>query len=295
MANPRGVSSILFCPADDLVKLQKLPARRIAAVALDLEDAVAAERRGLARQLVIDHAAQIMQSSTLYVRINAIGSKDHMPDLESVVRAGPHGVIVPKVESGSEVVQFFHSLDSLGATPLRVIVMIETALGLLSMRDVAFAVSERVETLMLGTADLCADLGVSLSADERELDAARSSIVAVARATGLAAPLDGPDLDLGMSGFQASCERSRRQGFAGRVCLTPAQAIAAENVYEYATPEEISFSKSVVEAFRSAQSNGASVAKVGNTFIDPPVYRRALQILEIQNSDPHSKEEHVRS
>ncbi|MGC0239501.1 HpcH/HpaI aldolase/citrate lyase family protein [Arthrobacter sp. SD76] len=295
MANTLGVSSILFCPADDVLKLQKLPGRRIASVALDLEDAVALERRELARQLIIDHAPQIKQSSTLYVRINAIGSKDHMPDLKAAVMAGAHGVIVPKVESCSEVVQFFHSLDSVGAAPLRVIVMIETALGLLNMREIAFAESDRVETLMLGTADLCMELGISLSSDERELDTARSSIVAVARAAGLAAPLDGPDLDLGMSAFQASCERSRRRGFSGRVCLTPAQAHAAESAYEQATAEEVSFSKSVVEAFRSAQSNGASVTKVNDMFIDPPVYRRALQILERQNSDANSEETNVRS
>jgi citrate lyase subunit beta/citryl-CoA lyase len=158
--------------------------------------------------------------------------------------------------------------------------MIETARGLVNITAIATAAPGRIETLVLGTADLATDLGLTPSVAEPELASYRAIVVASARAAGLAGPIDGPELNLDAVDFSTSCERSRRSGFSGRVCLTPDQALAARTAYTQLAQDELDRLRNLVAAFEAARADGLAVARIDGIFVDPPVYRQARRALD---------------
>ncbi len=114
-ARPRR--SCLTVPGDDERKLAKAAQLDADEVILDLEDAVADDRKAIARDCVARALAELeWRAPTVAVRVNR-GSAD---DLELVRTARPDVVVLPKVESPDEVADL----------PVPVEAQIETARGL---------------------------------------------------------------------------------------------------------------------------------------------------------------------
>lgn len=277
----RTPPALLFCPADDENKVRRLPDRRVSAVVLDLEDAVAPAKRDLARQLLRDIGPAVATAVRTYVRVNAWGSDDFAPDIEVAVGLPIAGILLPKVEDPEQV----RALDKAiavrevpGSTP-RILPMIETAEGLINVREIARSAPGRIETLVLGTADLATDLGLTPSADEHELEPYRAEVVVAARAAGLPGPIDGPELNLESTDFDEKCKRSARAGFSGRVCLTPSQAEQAATAYTELAPAALRRLLNLVEDFEAMHADGVAVARIDGVFVDSPVYRQARRAL----------------
>src|ERR687886_229712 len=92
--------SCLTAPGDDERKLAKAASLEPDEVVLDLEDAVAPERKDAARETVARALRDLdWCAATVAVRVNR-GSAD---DLALVAEARPDVVVVPKVESRDEV------------------------------------------------------------------------------------------------------------------------------------------------------------------------------------------------
>lgn len=273
--------ALLFCPADDESKIRRLPDRGVAAVVLDLEDAVVPARREAARQLLSGIGPTIAAAVRTYVRVNAWGSDDLALDIAVALRLPIAGILLPKVEDPQQVEALDKEIAASkdpGCAP-RILSMIETAKGLINVRDIAHAAPGRIETLVLGTADLATDLGLTLSTDEPELAPYRAAVVAAARAAGLPGPVDGPGLNLGAGDFVETCKRSSRAGFFGRVCLTPNQAKVAGKAYTELAPAELHRLLNLVAVFETMHADGVAVARIDGVFVDPPVYRQARRSL----------------
>src|SRR5206468_12559383 len=91
--------SCLTVPGDDERKLAKAAALAVDEVILDLEDAVAPERKDEARETVGRALRDLAWSApTVAIRVNR-GSRD---DLELVRTVRPDVVVLPKVESRVE-------------------------------------------------------------------------------------------------------------------------------------------------------------------------------------------------
>jgi len=274
----------LFCPAIDQTKVAKLDQRGAAAIVLDLEDAVAPQARPQARDIIRIHLSRLASHVPTYVRVNVVDSDDGDLDLELASELRPHGIVLPKVENAEQVVRVVNRLAG-PATPggdtsrVLVVPMIESAEGLRNVDEIARSAPGQIPTVMLGTADLVADLRLDPGPDESELLFAKSMVVVAARTADLAAPIDGPVINLGGAGFADACERSRRLGFGARVCLTPAQATEAARAYTQLDPATHRRLTARVAAFEEAVARGESVARVVNDFVDQPVYQAARRAL----------------
>lgn len=274
----------LFCPASDQTKVERLDQRGAAAIVLDLEDAVAPQARPQARDVIRIHLSRLASRVPTYLRVNVIDSADGDLDLELARELRPHGIVLPKVENAEQVTRVVDRLSA-PATPggdtsrILVLPMIESAKGLRNVDEIAGSAPGQTPTLMLGTADLVADLGLDPGPDERELLFAKSVVVVAARAADLAAPIDGPVINLAGAGFVDACRLSRRLGFGARVCLTPAQAIEAARAYTQLDPATHRQLTARVAAFEGAVARGKSVARVGDDFVDGPVYQAARRAL----------------
>ena len=235
----------LTVPGDDERKLAKAAGLAVDEVILDLEDAVAPERKTEARELVARALGGApWRARTVAIRVNR-GSRD---DLELVRSARPDIVVLPKVESP----------DELADLPVPAEAQIETARGLAECERIAAAPG--LEALVLGPGDLAASLGVpelSIGAGAH-VDYALARMLVAARAHGLAA-IDGPYPVLAdPAGLRASAARSRALGYDGKWCIHPAQAGVCEEVF---TPsaEEVERARRILATSGAGRLDGEMV------------------------------------
>ncbi|HEX3805773.1 MAG TPA: CoA ester lyase [Gaiellaceae bacterium] len=257
MDSVRARRSCLTVPGDDERKLRKAAGLEVDEVILDLEDAVAAERKEIARELVAQLCSELdWRAATLAIRVNR-GSAD---DLELVRIARPDVVVLPKVESP----------DELAGLPVPAEAQIETARGLVECERIAAAPG--LEALVLGPGDLAASLGVpelTIGAGAH-LDYALARIAVAARAFGLAA-VDGPYPVLDdPGGLRASAGRSRGLGYDGKWCIHPAQVEICNDVYA-PTEAEVERARRILEV--------AGVARLDGEMVDEANRRMAEAIL----------------
>ncbi|GHH94820.1 HpcH/HpaI aldolase/citrate lyase family protein [Streptomyces capillispiralis] len=264
----------LYVPGDRPAVVAKALASGADVVVIDLEDAVAPDRKAYAREA----AAELLrdpQPVPVHVRVNALSGPWARADLAAVVPApGLSGLRLPKVCSPSDVVRVARRTASAHGGALPLYALLETALGIERAHAVATA-HPSLRGIALGEADLRADLGVR---DDAGLDWCRSRVVVAARAAGLAPPAqsvhpDTRDLD----GLAASCRHGRALGFLGRAAIHPRQLPVIERAYR-PTEEEVEQAETVLKA--AAAQQGAQALPDG-TFVDAAVVTAAHRTLRL--------------
>lgn len=191
--------TVLFVPGDQprmLAKARSLPAD---AAILDLEDEVPPGEKGVARAAVRHSLDEGGYRPWLMLRVNGLQSGLAGDDLREAFGPGLGAVCLPKAETAAQVRRLDALLDDLerarGPAPgsVKILLMVETALGVLNAHDLARA-SGRVRALCLGGEDLARDLGAVRSREGLELAWSRAQMVVAARAAGVVA-LDGQMID----------------------------------------------------------------------------------------------------
>jgi citrate lyase subunit beta/citryl-CoA lyase len=213
-----------------LEKSRDLPADELV---LDLEDAVAVEVKDAARATLADALrSDDWGERSIAVRVNATTNPHCLRDLVALLgEAGdqPASIVVPKVESAFDLLFVDRLAGLLEAeagrhTPVGLQALIETPPGLRRIDEIVTA-SARLETLIIGYADLGAALGrppATRAPDDRWLWV-QETVLSAARSAGLQA-IDGPWLAIkDTDGFDASCRRARELGFDGKWALHPTQ------------------------------------------------------------------------
>lgn len=256
--------AILFCPADRPDRFEKA-ASRADAVILDLEDAVGADRKSVAREAVV---ASSLDADRTIVRVNATRSPEFAADLDALERSGYDTVMVAKVQSPGE-------LAPLAA--FRVVALIESAAGVLAAP--AIAALPQVVALFWGAEDLTVSLGGTSSRgpDGRYRDAvrlARSSVLLAARANDIAA-IDAINVDFtNLDQQTAEAADAAASGFAATACIHPAQVEAIRSAYR-PDAAQLDWARRVVEG--AGRSTGAF--SIDGAMVDEPVIRHAEALL----------------
>ena len=246
-----------------LAKAAGLPADE---VFFDLEDSVAPLEKEAARGNVIEALKQHeYQAPTKVLRVNGVYTKWCAKDLLEVVEAVGEqldAIMIPKVESVSDVKFVSNMLrmieDNMGfERRLGLEVQIETALGLLNLRDIA-ASDDRIEDLILGPADMSASLGLpTVTAGEpipgyENLDHFHyvlTHINIAARAHNLQV-IGGPYLLIrDLDGFRAAAMRERALGYDGKWALHPDQITILNEVFT-PTQDEYDKAEAVLEHYK---------------------------------------------
>jgi citrate lyase subunit beta/citryl-CoA lyase len=266
------VRSYLYVPGDDGRKIEKAFASEADAVVLDLEDAVAPDRKDEARETV----ARVLESEPekpVFVRVNAVGTELSAADIDAVAVRNLAGLRLPKTESVESVRLVAETLEVLGSEA-RIHCLIESALGLERAFEIATS-HERVAGVSLGEADLSADLGVG---GEAGLLYARSRIVSASRAAGLPHPVQSvytlvQDLD----GLRRSTEAGKQLGFVGRSTIHPSQVPVVNDAFT-PTEEEVSEAEGLLG--RLGNEEGAFVLEDGR-FVDRAVVESARLTLAL--------------
>lgn len=277
----RSLRSWLYVPGDRGSVLARAADRGADALILDLEDAVAADRKDVARALVGETLDAMAPDTgpSVWVRVNVTSIA---ADVTAVARPALDGIVLAKAEPEAlaeldrvltHVEEELSRARSPRVFPLQVVPLIETAAGLSEVTAIARA--PRVRSLALGEADLTAELGVDPD-DAVVLAALRMPVVIASASAGLVAPAgpvatDYRDLDA----LRASTRQLVAQGFRARSAIHPAQVDVINDVL---TPsaDEVASAREQVAAFEAA--GGGATADDG-TMVDAATVRAARDVL----------------
>jgi citrate lyase subunit beta/citryl-CoA lyase len=282
--------SLLFAPGNHARRLERVGDFGSDAIVLDLEDAVANAEKVAARGST-RAALPTYRDTVVIVRVNGAHTDLFEGDVEAVVCTELDCLMVPKVESAETLVALDRLVARLeeerGVTPgqIRLLPLVETALGIARCEEIAFGAPPRTLTLAFGLGDFSVDIGVDLTTDARELLYARSRVVVAARAAGMPAPVDGPFPDIhDLEGVYENTLHSRQLGFQGRVVVYPAQVEPVQRAYSELSPEEAERARRVVQAFEEAEAAGVASIQVDGRFVDYPLYYRARHRLQLHEA-----------
>lgn len=277
--------SMMFVPGHNERLLESAAKKDVDAVIIDLEDSVLPiKNKDIARKLSVSKLNEgIFNGKNVFVRVN----KDNLrEDMATYVGTQITGFVLPKTESYYDLVGIDHTLDflensaGLSRKPLKLIPLIETALGVLCVQKITDA-SNRVIALTFGREDYIADIeGIYQDSDleSAAFQVPRTMIVIAARAAGLI-PVDTvyPNID-DLDGFSRFVCKSRQLGFEGTLILHPKQVPIAHQAYS-PSQEELQEAQEVFDLAARAEAENKGVAYFDGKFIGPPLIKAAKKIM----------------
>ncbi|MEO1988978.1 MAG: CoA ester lyase [Martelella sp.] len=249
----------LFVPGDRPDRFEKAAGSGADAIIIDLEDAVPADAKDIARTSLGAHFANV----PVLIRVNGEGTPWHADDIAAVLALSVvAGIIIPKAELNG-------GLATLAAgSRVPVLALIETARGLSQARDIA--VVPGIERLVFGSVDFSADLGCAHTREA--LLAARSELVVASRLAHLAAPIDGVTIAIDDTELATSDARYALElGFGGKLAVHPRQIPA---IWSGLNPQQ-----SEIDWANRVLASGDGAIAVGGEMVDEPVRIRARAIL----------------
>ncbi len=235
--------SVLYIPASNARALDKARTLPVDALIIDLEDSVAPADKEAARH----NAAQALETpyahKTVLLRINGVDTPYYHADLALAGKVAVAGVLLPKVETPTQ-------LEHLPHAPWA---MIETPRGVLH----AHSIAEVAQGLVLGTNDLARELGLRSQNVRPALHTALQHTLLCGKAWQRPV-IDGVyNAYQDAEGFATECAQAVAWGFDGKTLIHPSQVAPCHAAF---TPsqDEADDARALVAAFDAAQ-NGVAV------------------------------------
>jgi citrate lyase subunit beta/citryl-CoA lyase len=244
--------SVLYMPSSNERALEKAKTIACDALILDLEDAVAPDAKPAARDAAAAAAASgAYGRKTVTIRVNGIGTAWHDDDMVAAAQAGPAAIVVPKVNSATEVRALVEAMERAGAPDhTRLWAMVETPIAILSALEIAQA-SGRLGAFVLGTNDLVKELYAEHVPGRTPLVPSLHTALLAGRAAGIAV-IDGVYNDVkNLDGFLAECEQGRQMGFDGKTLIHPGQVEGANSAFA-PSAAAVEDARGLIEAFEAS-------------------------------------------
>lgn len=274
--NERMIAKALTLPADGLI--------------LDLEDAVAPDRKAATRPIVRGWLERLdFGPRERWIRMNPLATGLGRADLEETIAGRPDGYVVPKPRHARDVREVAELLDGLehrhgiphGTTRL-VLIATETPEGLLNIRDIATA-SPRTVAISWGIEDLGAAMGLpkTRDAEGRYLEIPRYARVMCAVAASAAGVdwIDTVYTDIAdLPGLRRECEEGVAMGFSGKISIHPNQILVINEVF---TPSKdaLDEARELVRLFEEHARRGVYAFTFKGQMVDAPHLSRARRVI----------------
>ena len=246
--------------------IAKAPRSGPDAVAVDLEDAVAAGDKDTARSTAVAAVGELPDDGPMVlIRVNPPGTPWYDRDITAVEAIGRAGVVLPKYEDPAQLADL---RGRIGDRP--VVVGIETARGVARARELLAVPG--VTAGYFGAEDFIASVGGRRTSSSREVLFARSEVLLAARLGGVGA-LDQAVVNVRDEAFfRSDAGEGRDLGYDGKICIHPTQVTLAHAVF---TPSEaeVAHAREVVEAGRTG------VGVVDGEMVDDVHLRMAAAVL----------------
>ena len=286
--------SWLFIPGDSPRKLAKARDSGADAVIIDLEDAVAPDRKAEARATTAEWLrGEAPTRQQVWVRINAFDTPHWRDDCAAIVAAAGgvlNGLMLPKAEGPAAVILLGDMLGELEAEhglpqgALRILPLVsETPRSAATIASYCHTVPPRLAALTWGAEDLGAAIGArrKRTADGHWTDTfrmVRAQTLLVAHALGVGA-IDTLHADFrDEAGLSRVASEAAADGFSGMLAIHPAQVAPINAAF---APDEASLAeaRAIVAAF--AANPDAGTLQIDGRMIDRPHLRQARALLGI--------------
>jgi len=283
--------SLIFVPGNSMRFVEKAKTLPADIVCFDLEDSVPDNEKGTARRIITETLLARRQEygSHVYVRTNSPESGLVTDDLKAILQKGIDGIVVPKVNDASEMLEIRKHIVMLEkerkTDKVALMPSIETARGVVNAYLIASA-DERIKSLVFGVFDFLYDM--RLDYDEHEpagYSYARAKIPVDARAAGVYA-IDAiwqkiDDID----GLIRDATMARHLGYSGKSIIHPSQIEPVHKVFR-PSKNEVEWAKKVVQALGQAMNKGTGrgAVRLEGKMIDAVHYKQAKAILDAANA-----------
>lgn len=268
---------MLFVSGEKSDRFAKALASGADLVCIDLEDAVHPDRKGEARGRVLQWLRDNPRApgaARLALRVNGLRTLDGLRDLLALAEAALalDVLLLPKVEAAADL----HTVQAwMPAAVSSFVALVETPQAIEQAHAIAQA-GGRLGALMLGGADLTAELGARLDWDG--VYGARSRLVNAAKACGLQA-WDVPYLDVAdAAGLEQETRRVIGLGFDCKTAIHPQQITAIHTAFA-PPPADLQWAQALLAALPPGGAAGAFLFQ--GRMVDAPVIRRARRIVEL--------------
>ena len=304
--------TLLFIPGNNKRFLEKSRLLYPDILCLDLEDSVPISEKSIAREMIIQSLSTNNHSLNrinininnkidnannkhkdlpqLFVRINSFESGLYEQDLESVICNRLDGIVIPKVNSDSELEKITEIIETLEKKRnvqkiIRLIPSIESSQGVVNSYHIA-KYNSRICSLLFGVFDYLYDMKLDYENEGLEYSYARAKIPVDARAAGIPA-LDSiwqkvDDLD----GLQRDAKTAKKLGYAGKSIIHPKHREPVHKVF-VPSQNEIEWAKKVISTLNEIQQHGdkRGAFKVDGKMIDAVHFKQAKLILDFITKD----------
>lgn len=302
--------SELAVPGSNKRMLKKAPLSGADVVFLDLEDAVAPDDKEQARTNIIEALNTYDWSRcAVSIRMNGLDTHYAYRDLVDIVETCGDKldtILIPKVGSAADVYFVATLLSQIeaakGLKPINIHILIETAMGMANVEEIARACPERLEAMVFGVADYAASVrarttqigganpeyGMLTDPDEQGHRAYHwgdqwhfgiSRMVAACRAYGLR-PIDGPFGDFNdPEGYKVAARRAAALGCEGKWAIHPSQVELANDVFT-PTAKEVDRARRILVEMEKAAREGKGAVSLEGRLIDAASIRMAENVVK---------------
>lgn len=278
--------ALLFMPGDSRRKIEKAAALGVDTIIMDLEDGVAHSQKQAARETINAALRELhFGSSERLIRANPVVDDGLWEDdLRATILAEPHGYVLPKVEDPAQIRKAANLLTALEIAhdlpqgSVKLIAILETALGIVNLREIAGCGESRLAALIFGAEDLTGDLGGVRTADGHEVAYARAAVVLHAKAFGLGA-VDTLHTDIrDTEGLIRETQFAIQMGYTGKLAIHPDQVAPIQNAFA-PTPDQLAAALRLIRAYDAQQAAGAGVFVLDGRMVDMPMVRAAQAVI----------------
>lgn len=257
----RPYRSVLYIPGSKPRALEKAKTLPVDAVIFDLEDAVSAEEKNNAREILASALAEGGYGARVrIVRINGLDSQWGEADARAAAEMDCDAILLPKVSSPAD-------LDAVaeltGDKPLWA--MMETPRGMLNAAQIA--AHPKLQGMVMGTNDLAKELQTRFRPDRLPMMAGLGLCLLAAKAEGLII-VDGVyNAFKDAEGLLEECTQGRDMGFDGKTLIHPAQVDVANAAFA-PSEDEIDIARRQIAAFEEVEASGQGVAVVDGKIVE---------------------------
>lgn len=286
--------AVLFIPGTRPDWVAKAERVRPDGILIDLEDAVAVDRKAEARATVRG-VIEAGAPADLWVRVNDWSSGELLADLEAIVAPHLVGVALPKADAVADiqaldrVLADFERRRGMDPGSVSIMPMPETAHGMYHAYDL-YAASPRctVATGVAGSApggDYYRALGNTWTREGVEAAYGNARAVLIARAAGLTQILCGPNTFVDdLEHVEEVMRRTKILGATGSMVIHPSHVEVARRVYG-PSAEDVDAAVALLVAMQDAVAAGRGAVRHQGGMIDYAMVRTSLDLLAEAEAD----------
>ena len=283
MSQYRPRRTMLYVPAHIEKHLNKAPSLDADSIIFDQQESVPPNQKEESRKLLkMILSKDEFGHSEKVIRINSLDPPWGAQDLQLAATLNIDAILFPRMESAAQLEEAIFHLDNAGGSHLKVMVNIESPMGVLKAEEIA-GVSSRLEVIVMGTTDLSNELKINPTPDRSGLLTCLSLVVLAARGHKKCV-IDGPHFNLkNIQECEYSCRQARDLGFDGKAVIHPAQLNYTNDAF---TPkrDEINRAKRILKAIEQANENNRSLAVLDDRLIEPSLAEWAERVITVYNT-----------